>query len=1001
MRCVSFVWKLQDRGRVDFDKKSTWKPEENNIMTGEISTVALPSGTVTFLFTDIEGSTRLLHELGDRYPDLLAEQRGILRKAFSQHNGSEVDTQGDAFFYAFPRATDAVLAAVAAQEAISQREWPANVELRVRMGLHTGESLEVGPEGYVGMDVHRAARIAHAGHGGQILLSASTTAIIEHDLPGELHLKDLGEHRLKDLQHPLHLFQLRSKELPSEFPPLRSLNVLPNNLPHQLSTFIGRQAEIQQVLDLLGEARLVTLVGPGGAGKTRLSLQVAAELVDQFSHGVWFVELSALDSPDFLVSALISALPFQVDVYSSDLEPEDQLLDYLKNRTCLLLMDNFEHLVAGGKFLVKLLEHAPELRILVTSRERLNLREEWVFELAGMSFPSNGDQGAEAYSAVQLFSERARQIDPAFEFSGDNRNAVFRICRRVEGMPLAIELATAWLKTLSPDEIAQEIERNMDILTTSMRNQPDKHRSLRAVFDHSWELLTDEERTGFERMSIFRGGFTREAGEQITGASLQLLSNLLDKSLLRRTGQDRYAFHELLRQYALENLAHDPEGMNQALERHCNYYTDFLRDRRPLLDRSGMLEVRDEIIVELNNIRVATSFALKHWDQERVRALLGDLAAFYNTHGYHDGLQAFEAIIEQLEIQKSADLEDSQTSTELLAARVYQSVLMSALGTSGGEELASACLPELRVRELAPEVGICLQALGTYAGLRSSYDEAIILLSEAAELAKQASDIFSIAACLAWLGWAYYERGEYDKAGEIFTEGYQICVDSGQRLGEAFLLSKLGTWADARHDYREALGYHGKAQEIFIEFHDLAGQGYVLTRMSLSAWGLGDYEGAVRYGEAALEQFETIGHRWGIATSLCRIGFAVIGLEDLERAEVYFTRGLERSVEYRFPSTTIYALIGLAGVWWRKGEHERALEILFYAMKQPTTPGLYKDIARAEFEAAIKGFDEDSVRRVEESAVNLDLDKIVRGVLRAQVASSQQGLEVSGETDIQ
>ena len=951
----------------------------------------LPTGTVTFLFTDIEGSTILLQELGDRYPELLAEQREILRQAFSQHNGSEVDTQGDAFFYAFPRATDAVLAAVAAQEAISRREWPADVQLRVRMGLHTGETLEIGPEGYVGMDVHRAARIAHAGHGGQILLSASTTALVEHDLPGELQLKDLGEHRLKDLRHPLHLFQLRSEELPSEFPPLRSLNVLPNNLPHQLSTFIGRRGEIERVMGLLGESRLVTLVGPGGAGKSRLSLQVAANLVDQYQDGVWFVELAAIDSPQFLISAMVSALPFQIDVHSSDLSPEAQLLDYLSRRSCLLLMDNFEHLVSGGELLPRILEMAPGVRFLVTSRERLNLKEEWVFDLAGMSFPENGHRGdLTRFSSVNLFIERARQTISGFELTPDRLEAIVRICKLVEGMPLALELAAAWLRTLSVEEIAGEIENNLDILRSSARNQADKHRSLRAVFDHSWKLLSDDERDGFQKLSIFRGGFTRQAAEQVAGVDLLLLSSLTDKSLIRRDSVGRYAIHELLRQYAWEKLNQVEDTLRAAHDRHFRYYLRYMTERKPLLDTPRALEARDEILLEINNIRFATFYAIRSADEADARQMLAHLAAFYNLHGFQEGVEAFQSIVDQLESSDGSQ----PVSSVLLTARVYLGSLMSTVGIEVGEGLARSSLEEIRARSLWQELGVCLHALGIYAEIRSAYDEAIEYLVEALDLIKKGDDIFFITSVLLWLGWAYYEKGDYDQAEEHFTTALDLCSKTGQRVGEAFSLSKLGTLADARHAYQQALDYHQRALDIFLEYDDAAGQGYALSRMSLSAWGIGDFTNAGKYGEEGLAQFESIGHRWGIATSLCRIGFAVLGKGEMTGALDYFYRGLDRSLEYKYLATTIYALIGVACVWCRAGELKRGAELLHFALGQPATPGLYRDIAQKELDRIQPRLDGEDLRSIASDAARLEMGKVVEDVIRSRAAADIEGLEV-------
>ena len=348
----------------------------------------LPTGTVTFLFTDIEGSTRLLHDLGDDYAAVLADHRRLLRAAFTEAGGREVDTQGDAFFVVFPRARDAVAAAIAAQRALLHHDWPSGASVRVRMGLHTGEPLS-GGEGYVGIDVHRAARIGAAAWGGQVIVSQTTRELISADLPEGLHLRGLGEHRLKDLGAPQHLYQIAADDLPSDFPPPRSLDALPNNLPVQLTSLVGRDRELIEIDRLLENpsCRLLTLIGPGGIGKTRLALHAAARRVEKHAQGVYFVPLSAVATPEFLAPTLAAILQFPIDSATSEKDPKAQLLDYLGRRSMLLVMDNFEHLVDGAPLLDELLEGAREIKLIVTSRERLNLRGEWTFDVPGLSYP--------------------------------------------------------------------------------------------------------------------------------------------------------------------------------------------------------------------------------------------------------------------------------------------------------------------------------------------------------------------------------------------------------------------------------------------------------------------------------------------------------------------------------------------------------------------------------------------------------------------------------------
>ncbi|MBI3326484.1 MAG: adenylate/guanylate cyclase domain-containing protein, partial [Nitrospinae bacterium] len=455
----------------------------------------LPTGTVTFLFSDIEGSTRLLQHLGDRYTGVLAEYRRLLRAAFQAAGGHEIDTAGDGFFVVFHRATDAVAAAVAAQRAIAAHPWPEGAPVRVRMGLHTGEpTLAVG--GYVGLDVHRAARICAAGHGGQVLLSQTTRALAQHDLAEGMSLRDVGEHRLKDLQRPEHLFQLVTLDLPADFPPLKTLDSRPNNLPAQPTSLIGRAREGVAARGLLQrkDVRLLTLTGPGGTGKTRLGLQVAADMLDDFADGVFFVSLAPISDPALVTSSIAQTLGLR----ESEGRPlHERLKDDLRDKQMLLLLDNFEQVVSAAPLVAELLAGCSQLKMLVTSRVGLHLSGEHEFPVAPLALPDPkrlpAVEALSQYAAVELFIQRALAVKPDFGVTNENAPAVAEICVRLDGLPLAIELAAARIKLLPPKALLARLGSRLQLLRGGPRDVPDRHQTLRRAIAWSYDLLDADE----------------------------------------------------------------------------------------------------------------------------------------------------------------------------------------------------------------------------------------------------------------------------------------------------------------------------------------------------------------------------------------------------------------------------------------------------------------------------------------------------------------------------
>jgi predicted ATPase/class 3 adenylate cyclase len=604
----------------------------------------LPTGTVTFLFTDIEGSTGLLQTLGDRYPAVLDEHAAILRKAVAEAGGVEVSTHGDAFFVVFTSPAAAVRAALAAQRALADHDWSPGPPVRVRMGLHTGEGTRGGDD-YAGLDVHRAARIADAAHGGQVLVSGTTRALVEHALPDGADLRDLGPHRLRGLAEPERLHQLAAAGLPDEFPPPRALDARLGNLPVALSSFVGREPEIAEVERLLGQSRLLTLTGPGGSGKTRLALAVADRLLPELGDGAWFVDLAPVTDPALVAAAVANALR----VPEAGGRPIlDGLKEHLRDRELLCVVDNFEQVAEAGPVLEELLGAAPRLRVLVTSRVVLSLRGEQEYAVPPLPVPDPDRlPGAladlEALAAVRLFRERAAAASPRFALTAANAPVVAEICARLDGLPLAIELAATRTKVLAPEQILERLKRRLALLTSGPRSLPERQQTLRAAIAWSYDLLAEAERRLFARLSVFTGGWTFEAAEAVCEPAsfgldaLDGLTSLVDKSLVRRVEPPgwpaRFSMLETIREFGLEQL----EALGDADElrrRHAGWFLDLAAAAEPHLTGEDQGTWLDRCDTEHANLRAALRSAIDAGSADRAQATAGALWGFWQQRGH-------------------------------------------------------------------------------------------------------------------------------------------------------------------------------------------------------------------------------------------------------------------------------------------------------------------------------------------------------------------------------
>ena len=713
----------------------------------------LPTGTVTFLFTDIEGSTRLLDE-----------HNRAVRAAVRAHDGVEVETAGDSFFVAFQRAPDAVAAALDAQKAF------AETGLRVRMGIHSGAPI-VTEAGYVGMDVHRAARVMAAGHGGQVLLTEPTEDLLD----GDYELRDLGEHRLKDLPTPLRLFQLGSEE----FPPLRSLDQA--RLPIDLSPLVGRKRELGDLVRRLGRdrERVVTLTGPGGVGKTRLATAAAQELVESYQDGVTFVDLAPIRDPDVVPRTIADALGGEGD-------PGAQL----GTREHLLVLDNVEQVVDAAPDIGKLLVEAPGLALLATSREPLRIAGEHEFRLRPL---------AEA-PAVELFRQRAEAA--RYDFQADYR-LLAAICDRLDNLPLAIELAAARMKVLTPEALLARLDRRLSVLTAANRGVPARQQTLRATIQWSYGLLATEERLLFDRLAVFRGGWTVDAAEAVCGADLDTLTSLVDKSLVREEG-DRFRMLETVREYARERLELR-DDRPELRRRHAEFYAGLAEAASPHLRGPGR-EWLDRIEAEYDNIRSALQWSLDDGELEVGLRIAESLLSFWH-------LRAHEAEARRWIEQACRSLDEDAPAT----ARAAALHVLGALRFWAGEFEASAraleeslelyrAAGDLRqVAELTNTLGNATWALG-------DRKRTLNLRVEAIRLSWERGDPRGVARTLHYIGEESRDEGDRAGARRAFEESLDVMRELGDN---AFVMASLhglgdleldaGAYAEAAQRYRESL----------------------------------------------------------------------------------------------------------------------------------------------------------------------------------------------------
>ncbi len=866
--------------------------------------MSLPSGTITFLFTDIEGSTKLWEEQPDTMRLALARHDALLRAAIETNSGTVFKTIGDAFCAAFHTAPQALEAALSAQQSLHQVKAGVGFGLlKVRMALHTGTA-EQRDGDYFGQPLNRVARLLAVGHGGQVLLSEATQAVTGNSLPAGTSLRDLGLHRLKDLQQPEQVWQLTAPNLPSDFPPLRSLSLYDNNLPQQVTSFIGREKELAEVENLLTKTRLLTLTGSGGTGKTRLSLQVVADRLEDYPDGVWLVELAPLGDPSLIPQTVAAVLGVRET-------PGDTLTDTLtaalNEKRLLVLLDNCEHVLdACARLADTLLRSCPHVRILASSREGLGIAGESAYRVPSLSLPDLKQpitlESLSHYESVRLFVERAVAVKSDFSVTLQNASALASVCSRLDGIPLAIELAAARIRSMTVEELGKRLDDRFRILTGGSRTALPRQQTLRALIDWSYNLLEANQKTLLARLCVFAGGWTLEAAEGVcSGESveawemLDLLTALADKSLVIAEVQGettRYRLLETVRQYARDRLAESEAGRS-AREMHRDYFLTLAEDIQPKLNGPEQAHWLDVLETEHDNLRVALTFCLEEGEGERAEEseekglrLGAALQVFWHVRGHvSEGREQLAALLSHPAAQRRTK------------ARADALNGAGGLAYNQGDYASARSLYEesLRIRqELGDKQGIAgslnnlgfvAVAHGNYTSARTLCEEALIINREIGNRAWEANNLFN-------LGNVAKDKGDYVSARDLLEESLIIRRELGDKSGIANSLNGLGVVARTQGDYASARSLYEESLGIYRELGNRGGIAGSLNNLGNAAEAQGDYASARTLLQEALEIQWELGDKRHIANSLNNLGNVARAQGDYASARTLYEEAL-------------------------------------------------------------------------------------------------------------
>ncbi len=906
----------------------------------------IPTGNVTLLFTDIEGSTKLSQDFPDKLQPALHLHHDILQQTIESNNGFVFEIVGDAFCCSFENSDDAVKAAVDAQLSLSQVNWEEPV-LKIRIGIHSG-NVEWNGKSYMGyITLARTARIMSSAYGEQIIISNTTYELCsdrsERIKKLNISFRDLGERRLKDVIQPIRIFQVLSPGLRADFPPLKTLDARPNNLPVQLTSFIGREKEISDVKKLLAGTRLLTLLGPGGTGKTRLSLQTAADLIDEFENGVWITELAELLDPILLPNLIMETLGIMEEPGKTS---ENILIDNLKKKEILIILDNCEHLIEVCSVLVeKLLQNSQKIKIIATSREALRCEGEIAHKVLSLSHPDPAQKitpvQLSQYEAVRLFIERAIAVNPNFRVTNENAPALAQICFQLDGIPLAIELAAVRIKVLPVEKICEKLGDRFRLLTGGKRTALPRQQTLKALIDWSYGLLTDEEKVFWRRLSVFSGGWTLTDAEEICPDELlnvydilDLTNSLVEKSIiLYMESTCRYKMLETIRQYGYE-LLKDAGEDELFKNRHLKYYLNLCEEAKPELNGAKARSWFRRFDDEYPNIQAALSRAIEENLNEEGHRLAGVMTKYWDMRGH-----LFEASswFDKL-------LQNKDGVSEQLIADTYRNAGIFA--TQQGKNLNAVKFIEESLfiyRKLGDKNGLSmsLNTLGLIESDLGNYKRSREILEENLKIKRELKHELGISSALNSLGLILLTEGDLDTAEKYFRECFDIAkkIENDEYVGIG--LNNLGQVYAMRGDYQKSKIYFDEGLKVDSEIGNKNGMCISLVNIGVLALQNADYVTAQEYLDKAYTLSRETGNNVAHLYSLASLGQLLFKKGEITKSEEYFKECLSAQIEFTEMKTFVLAVSGIAEIILTKGETETAVRLIGALKAKLDSTGVY------------------------------------------------------------